>query len=36
VQLDRFVDLIEGKIDAVAERESLLPAHRIVAACVAQ
>jgi len=36
VQLDRFVDLIEGKIDAAAERDSLLPAHRIVAACVSQ
>jgi predicted dehydrogenase len=29
-QLDRFVDLVEGKIDADDERTSSLPAHRIV------
>ena len=29
-QLDRFIDLIEGTIDADAERRSVLPAHRIV------
>ncbi|WP_028044842.1 Gfo/Idh/MocA family protein [Cellulomonas sp. URHE0023] len=29
-QFDRFVDLIEGRIDADEERASALPAHRIV------
>jgi predicted dehydrogenase len=29
-QLHHFVDLVEGKVDADAERESFLPAHRIV------
>ncbi len=29
-QLDRFVDLIEGTIDADAERRGILPAHYIV------
>ena len=29
-QLDRFVDLIEGKVDAAAERRSIMPAHRVV------
>ncbi|MFI9810720.1 Gfo/Idh/MocA family protein [Saccharothrix variisporea] len=31
-QLDRFLDLIEGRIDADAERASILPSHRAVAA----
>jgi predicted dehydrogenase len=35
VQLDRFVDLLAGIGDAAAERESVLPAHRAVAAMVA-
>jgi len=30
-QLDRFVDLIEGKIDVTVERDSILPSHRVVA-----
>jgi predicted dehydrogenase len=30
-QLDRFLDLIEGKVDADVERRSILPAHRVVA-----
>ena len=30
-QLDRFVDLVEGKVDAAEERRSILPAHRVVA-----
>lgn len=29
-QLDRFLDLIEGKVDPVEERQTLLPAHRII------
>jgi predicted dehydrogenase len=29
-QLDRFVDLLEDKIDAAAERDSILPSHRVV------
>ncbi|WP_308796728.1 Gfo/Idh/MocA family oxidoreductase [Agromyces silvae] len=29
-QLEHFVGLIEGRVDAEAERRSLLPAHRIV------
>jgi len=29
-QLDRFVDIVEGRADAAAERDSILPAHRIV------
>lgn len=33
-QLDRFVDLIEGKADYVEEREGILPAHRVVAQVV--
>ena len=33
-QLDRFVDLIEGKADHVEEREAILPAHRVVAQVV--
>ena len=31
VQLSRFVDLIDGVADADAEREAILPAHRVVA-----
>ncbi|MGW6003833.1 Gfo/Idh/MocA family protein [Oerskovia enterophila] len=34
-QLDRFLDLIEGKVDADVERASILPAHRIVDAALA-
>ncbi|ONI72645.1 oxidoreductase [Actinosynnema sp. ALI-1.44] len=30
-QLDRFVDLLDGKVDAAAERASILPSHRVVA-----
>ena len=30
-QLDRFVDLVEGKVDAAEERDSILPSHRVVA-----
>jgi predicted dehydrogenase len=30
-QLDRFVDLLEGKADAAEERATILPAHRVVA-----
>lgn len=29
-QLDRFLDLIEGKVDPDVERNTLLPAHRII------
>jgi predicted dehydrogenase len=29
-QLDRFVDLIEGKVDPDDERNTILPAHRII------
>lgn len=29
-QLDRFVDLVEGTVDSSQERDSILPAHRIV------
>ncbi len=29
-QLSRFVELIEGRLDAAAERASIIPAHRIV------
>lgn len=29
-QLAHFVNLVEGKVDASAERDSILPAHRIV------
>ena len=31
VQLSRFLDLLEGSADAHAEREAILPAHRVVA-----
>lgn len=33
-QLDRFVDLIDGKADAAEERAAILPAHRVVAQVV--
>lgn len=29
-QLNRFVDLIDGTVDAAAERASIMPAHRVV------
>jgi predicted dehydrogenase len=29
-QLNHFVDLVEGRVDADVERESFLPAHRVV------
>jgi predicted dehydrogenase len=29
-QLDHFLDLVEGKVDMKEERESILPAHRVV------
>ncbi|MFH8250738.1 Gfo/Idh/MocA family protein [Microbacterium sp. B2969] len=29
-QLDHFIDMINGDVDSAAERESILPAHRIV------
>jgi hypothetical protein len=35
-QLDRFLDLVEGKLDADAERLSILPAHRVVAEVLQQ
>jgi predicted dehydrogenase len=35
-QLDRFVDLIEGKVDAAQERDSILPSHRVVAEVLKQ
>jgi predicted dehydrogenase len=35
-QLDRFVDLLEGKVDAAAERDSILPSHRVVAQVLKQ
>jgi predicted dehydrogenase len=31
VQLSHFVDLLEGSVDADAERHAILPAHRVVA-----
>ncbi|OZM73217.1 oxidoreductase [Amycolatopsis antarctica] len=30
-QLDRFADLLEGKVDAATERASILPSHQVVA-----
>jgi predicted dehydrogenase len=33
-QLDRFVDLVEGAADAESERDSILPAHRVIDAVV--
>jgi predicted dehydrogenase len=35
-QLDRFIDLIEGKVDAAEERDSILPSHRVVAQVLTQ
>jgi predicted dehydrogenase len=35
-QLDRFVDLINGDVDADAERDSILPSHQVVAEVLAQ
>lgn len=35
-QLDRFLDLLEGTGDLAAERESVLPSHRVVAKVLAQ
>ncbi|RZQ62060.1 Gfo/Idh/MocA family protein [Amycolatopsis suaedae] len=35
-QLDRFVDLLEGKVDAAAERDSILPSHEVVASVLDQ
>jgi predicted dehydrogenase len=29
-QLDHFLDLVEGRIDAAKERDSILPAHQVV------
>lgn len=29
-QLNHFVDLVDGRVDVEAERESILPAHRVV------
>ena len=34
-QLDRFVDLVEGTVDAAEERASIMPAHRVVGEVVA-
>ncbi|GAB3499581.1 Gfo/Idh/MocA family protein [Amycolatopsis cihanbeyliensis] len=35
-QLDRFVDLLEGKVDAAEERASILPSHQVVADVLGQ
>lgn len=35
-QFDHFVDLVEGRVDAGEERRSILPAHRIISAALAQ
>lgn len=35
-QLDRFADLLEGKVDAAAERASILPSHEVVAQVLEQ
>ncbi|WP_370946063.1 Gfo/Idh/MocA family protein [Amycolatopsis sp. cg5] len=35
-QLDRFIDLIEGKVDINVERDSILPSHRVVAQVLTQ
>jgi predicted dehydrogenase len=34
-QLNRFVDLIEGTVDAAEERRSIMPAHRVIGEVVA-
>ena len=33
-QLDRFLDVVEGTVDAAEERRSILPAHEVVAAAL--
>jgi hypothetical protein len=35
-QLDRFVDLLEGKVDAEVERDLILPSHHVVAQVLTQ
>lgn len=35
-QLDRFLDLMSGQADAARERDSILPAHRVVATALAK
>jgi hypothetical protein len=35
-QLDRFLDLLAGKVDPATERESILPSHRVVASVLEQ
>ncbi|WP_406640034.1 Gfo/Idh/MocA family protein [Amycolatopsis sp. WGS_07] len=35
-QLDRFVDLLEGKVDADVERALILPSHEVVAQVLAE
>ncbi|RGE23173.1 Gfo/Idh/MocA family protein [Leucobacter sp. wl10] len=35
-QFEHFVDLVGGRVDADEERRSILPAHRIIAAALAQ
>ncbi|WP_449283248.1 Gfo/Idh/MocA family protein [Leucobacter sp.] len=35
-QFEHFVDLVEGRVDIDEERRSILPAHRIIAAALAQ
>lgn len=35
-QLDQFLDLVDGKVDADAERDSILPSHQVVAEVLAQ
>jgi hypothetical protein len=35
-QLNRFVDLIEGTVDAAEERASIMPAHRVIGDVVAR
>lgn len=34
-QLDRFVDVLDGRVDAAEERDTILPAHRVVAQVLA-
>lgn len=34
-QLDRFVDVLEARVDAAEERDSILPSHRVVARVLA-
>ena len=33
-QFERFIDVVDGKIDAAAERASILPSHRIIDAVI--